>query len=184
MGTRFAASLRTDNSPQRKEARPLSHQHLDSSALGLVRRWLLIGCFPLLCNPPSQELRRQRWLLIGCFPLLCNPPSQELRRQPHAATAADPLALAPRSTHLDAKYLHPTPAAPAEEEEADQEVEREDFKRVRWRTRTTAPKGWTGASSPYSDEKVANREISQGLARGDREWLLNGGQIQNPSAQS
>jgi hypothetical protein len=33
-------------------------------------------------------------------------------------------------------------------------------------------------------EKIANREISEGLALGDREWLLNDGQIQNPSAQS
>jgi hypothetical protein len=35
-----------------------------------------------------------------------------------------------------------------------------------------------------SDAKVANRETSLGLALGDREWLLNDGQIQNPSAQS
>ena len=60
MVTRFVASLRTDNSPQRKEARPLSHadirfiQHLDSSAHGLVRRWLLIGYFFIEWIPPSQ----------------------------------------------------------------------------------------------------------------------------------
>jgi hypothetical protein len=32
----------------------------------------------------------------------------------------------------------------------------------------------------YSDEKNANRDII-GLARRDRKWLLNDGQIQNPS---
>ena len=35
----------------------------------------------------------------------------------------------------------------------------------------------------YCDGKAANREIT-GLALGDREWLLNDGQIQNPSVQS
>jgi hypothetical protein len=47
----------------RKEARPLSHaldirliQHFDSSALGLVRRWLLIGYFPIhLLSPASRR---------------------------------------------------------------------------------------------------------------------------------
>jgi hypothetical protein len=75
MVTRFAASLPTDNSPQRKEAQPLSHsdiqfiQYVDSSAHGLVRRWLLIGCFPihLLPRPDMQPpLCRQQhfgWLV-------------------------------------------------------------------------------------------------------------------------
>jgi hypothetical protein len=31
------------------------------------------------------------------------------------------------------------------------------------------------------DEKVANRDISLGLARRERKWPLNDGQIQNPS---
>jgi hypothetical protein len=93
-------------------------QHLDSSARGLVRRWLLIGYFPILYNPhphphPSpphgnmfaaslridicpqrkessstsharnpfnlnffdsaQCLMLRRWRLIGYFPILYNP---------------------------------------------------------------------------------------------------------------
>jgi hypothetical protein len=50
MVTRFLAYLRTDNSPQPKEAQPMSHahdirliQHFDSSAHGLVRSYLFIG---------------------------------------------------------------------------------------------------------------------------------------------
>jgi hypothetical protein len=40
-------------------------------------------------------------------------------------------------------------------------------------------------SSTYSDGKVANRDGRiRDLALGDREWLLNDGHIQNPSAQS
>jgi hypothetical protein len=35
----------------------------------------------------------------------------------------------------------------------------------------------------YSDQKVANREIRVWHFR-DRQWLLNDGHIQNPSAQS
>jgi hypothetical protein len=63
--TRFAASLRTDISPQRKEARPLVSrsdirltQHLDSSALGLVpevaHKWL----FPCPLIYPSIMSKR------------------------------------------------------------------------------------------------------------------------------
>jgi hypothetical protein len=37
--------------------------------------------------------------------------------------------------------------------------------------------------APYCDEKVANRDIRVWHFR-DREWLLNDGQIQNPSVQS
>jgi hypothetical protein len=58
MVTRFAASLRTDISPQRKEARPLSHaltsdqyNFLTSRLCGLmVRRRRLIGYFAILYN--------------------------------------------------------------------------------------------------------------------------------------
>jgi hypothetical protein len=35
----------------------------------------------------------------------------------------------------------------------------------------------------YSGDKVANREIRD-CALGDKKWLLNDGQIQNPSSQS
>jgi hypothetical protein len=51
--TVLSSSLRTDNSPQRKEARPLSHAltsdeyNILTPQLGLVRRWLLIGYFPI-----------------------------------------------------------------------------------------------------------------------------------------
>ena len=48
MVTRFLASLRTDNCPQPKEARPLSHAQTSDeynilTALGWVRRYLFIG---------------------------------------------------------------------------------------------------------------------------------------------
>jgi hypothetical protein len=59
MVTRFAASLRTHNSPQRKEAQTTVSrsdtrfiQRFDSSAHGLVRRWRLIGYFPIHVLPP------------------------------------------------------------------------------------------------------------------------------------
>jgi hypothetical protein len=39
-----------------------------------------------------------------------------------------------------------------------------------------------GLKEVRSDEKVANRDVRI-RALGDREWLLNDGQIQNPSAQ-
>jgi hypothetical protein len=66
MVTRFLASLRTDNRPQRKEARPLSHA-LTSDGYnsvtprhGLVRRWLLIGYFPIHLLPrPSVRSPRK-----------------------------------------------------------------------------------------------------------------------------
>ena len=35
----------------------------------------------------------------------------------------------------------------------------------------------------YSDAKVANRDVSLGLARRDRKWSLNDGRIPNPSAR-
>ena len=66
MVTRFLAPLRTDNSPQPKEAQPLSQldtrsiQHFDSSAL-----WsdgpevALIGHFPNLYYPRTAKRRRQ-----------------------------------------------------------------------------------------------------------------------------
>jgi hypothetical protein len=57
------ASLRTDNSPQRKEAQPLVSrsdirlvQYLDSSALGLVRRWPLDWRFPYPLSTPARRL--------------------------------------------------------------------------------------------------------------------------------
>ena len=59
MVTRFAASLRTDNCPQRKgSSTTVSRsdirliQHLDSSAHGLFRRWSLIGYF---LTPPVHN---------------------------------------------------------------------------------------------------------------------------------
>jgi hypothetical protein len=60
MVTRFAASLRTDNCPQPKEAQPLSQldirllQHFDSSAL-VVWRWCLTG-YLLILNYPQIEV--------------------------------------------------------------------------------------------------------------------------------
>jgi hypothetical protein len=53
MVTRFATSPPTDNCPQPKEAQPLSQ--LDSRLCGLmVRRWLLIGYFPILYYPQLE----------------------------------------------------------------------------------------------------------------------------------
>jgi hypothetical protein len=64
MVTRFAASLPTDICPQPKEAQPLVSrsdirliQHLDLSAHGLVRRWLLIGYFPIHLFPHPHVTR-------------------------------------------------------------------------------------------------------------------------------
>jgi hypothetical protein len=53
----FAASLRTDICPQRKEARtrltldPFNLNLFDSAQCLMVRRWRLIGYFPFLYNP-------------------------------------------------------------------------------------------------------------------------------------
>ena len=56
--TRSQASLRTDICPQRKESSSTSHARnpfnlnfFDSAQCLMVRRWRLIGCFPILYNP-------------------------------------------------------------------------------------------------------------------------------------
>jgi hypothetical protein len=60
-GNTFAASLRTDICPQRKESSSTSHARnpfnlnfFDSAQCLMVRRWRLIGYFPILYNPPIQ----------------------------------------------------------------------------------------------------------------------------------
>jgi hypothetical protein len=57
-GNMFAASLRTDICPQRKESSSTSHARnpfnlnfFDSAQCLMVRRWRLIGYFPILYNP-------------------------------------------------------------------------------------------------------------------------------------
>ena len=66
MVTRFVTSPPTDNCPQPKDAQPLSQLdirlilHFDSSAHGLVRRWLLIGYFPILYYPTGTDTVRAR----------------------------------------------------------------------------------------------------------------------------
>jgi hypothetical protein len=57
-GNTFAASLRTDICPQREESSSTSHARnpfnlnfFDSAQCLMVRRWLLIGYFPILYNP-------------------------------------------------------------------------------------------------------------------------------------
>ena len=74
MVTRFAASLRTDISPRRKEARPLSHaltsdqfNFLTSRLCGLmVRRWRLTGHFPILCYPSGGSRARVHTFRSRC----------------------------------------------------------------------------------------------------------------------
>jgi hypothetical protein len=63
-GTRFSASIRTDTSPQRKEARPRSHaRHPKNSTFGLLGSWfgpemaLLIGYFAIRLLPPRSRPR-------------------------------------------------------------------------------------------------------------------------------
>jgi hypothetical protein len=58
IGNTFAASLRTDISPQRKESsstsqarNPFNLNFFDSAQCLWVRRWRLIGHFPILYNP-------------------------------------------------------------------------------------------------------------------------------------
>jgi hypothetical protein len=62
MVTRFAASLPTDICPAAKESSTTASrsdirkiQYLDSSAHGLVRRWRLIGYFPIHLLPPVHD---------------------------------------------------------------------------------------------------------------------------------
>ena len=62
----FAASLRTDICPQRKEARPLSHAltsdsfNIRTPRLCLVRRWLTIDYFSIHL-PPASPADSRRW---------------------------------------------------------------------------------------------------------------------------
>ena len=60
IGNTFAASLRTDICPQRKESSSTSHARnpfnlnfFDSAQCLVVRRWRLIGYFPIPYNPAS-----------------------------------------------------------------------------------------------------------------------------------
>jgi hypothetical protein len=108
MVTRFLASLRTDNSPQRKEAQPRSVsrsdirliQHLDSSALGLVRRWLLIGYFPIHLLP---SLRRR----LACQLTPRVPP--EMLRHIRGEPLVDPPGGGARLSSVTACKLSATP---------------------------------------------------------------------------
>jgi hypothetical protein len=66
-GNTFAASLRTDICPQREESSSTSHARnpfnlnfFDSAQCLMVRRWRLIGYFPILYNPSSRS--RERFL--------------------------------------------------------------------------------------------------------------------------
>jgi hypothetical protein len=67
IGNTFAASLRTDICPQREESSSTSHARnpfnlnfFDSAQCLMVRRWRLIGYFPILYNPSSRS--RERFL--------------------------------------------------------------------------------------------------------------------------
>jgi hypothetical protein len=62
-GNTFAASLRTDTCPQRKGSSSTSHARnpfnlnfFDSAQCLMVRRWRLIGYFPILYNPQGHAL--------------------------------------------------------------------------------------------------------------------------------
>jgi hypothetical protein len=66
IGNTFAASLRTDICPQWKESSSTSHARnpfnlnfFDSAQCLMVRRWRLIGYFPILYNP-AWECRAER----------------------------------------------------------------------------------------------------------------------------
>jgi hypothetical protein len=66
-GNAFAASLRTDICPQRKESSSTSHARnpfnpnfFDSAQCLMVRRWRLIGHFPILYNPGFGKPPRRR----------------------------------------------------------------------------------------------------------------------------
>jgi hypothetical protein len=61
-GNTFAAPLRTDICPQRKERSSTSHARnpfnltfFDSAQCLMVRRWRLIGYFPILYNPTHLQ---------------------------------------------------------------------------------------------------------------------------------
>jgi hypothetical protein len=74
IGNTFAASQRTDICPQRKERSSTSHawnpfnlNFFDSAPCLMVRRWRLIGYFPILYNP--TRLGDHNQTTVGLVPI-------------------------------------------------------------------------------------------------------------------